>query len=110
MVDVCCAGNGSVYACGRKGFLIKGRDQTWDAVNTQGLEDDIWSLAWFNDRLYLSTMYDVYTLEKNGLRELEMGTDWPRSCHRLSAEDGVLWSIGAKDVMAFDGTAWSRID
>jgi hypothetical protein len=110
LVDVCCAGDGSVYACGRKGFLIKGRDQTWDAIDTGGLEEDIWSLAWFNGRLYLATMYNVYTLDSNGVRALDMGTDQPQTCHRLSAEDGVLWSIGAKDVMAFDGTAWSRID
>jgi hypothetical protein len=110
LVDVCCAGNGSVYACGRKGFLIRGRGQTWDAVDTQGLDEDIWSLAWFNERLYCSTLYGVYTLESNGVREVDMGADQPKTCHRLSAEDGVLWSIGAKDVMAFDGTSWSRID
>jgi hypothetical protein len=110
LVDVCCAGNSSVYACGRQGFLIKGRDQAWDAVDTQGLGEDIWSLAWFNERLYFSTLYGVYTLEGNGVREVDMGAAQPKTCHRLSAEDGVLWSIGAKDVMAFDGTAWSRID
>lgn len=110
LVDVCCAGNGSVYTCGRKGFLIKGRDQTWDAVDTRGLDEDIWSLAWFNERLYLSTLYAVYTLESNGVRQVDMGSDQPKTCHRLSAEDGVLWSIGAKDVMAFDGSSWNRID
>jgi hypothetical protein len=36
LVDVCCAGDGTVYACGREGLLLKGRDQTWEIVEPPG--------------------------------------------------------------------------
>lgn len=110
LVDVCCAGDGVVYACGRKGLLLRGRDQTWSIVDTGDMREDIWSLAWFEDRLYLSTMYSVYTLGPDGLQDVDMGKDVPESCYRLSTSDGLLWSIGEKDVMAFDGKNWTRVD
>jgi hypothetical protein len=36
-----------------------GCDQAWDAVDTNGLEEDIWSLAFLDERRYLSTFQDV---------------------------------------------------
>jgi len=36
--------------------------------------------------------------------------DKPATCLRLTAADGVMWSIGAKDVLSFDGKTWTRID
>lgn len=110
LVDVCCASDGSVYACGRLGTLIKGRGASWSVVDLGDFKEDIWSLASFQGRLYLATMYGVYTLEATGVEPVDMGSDQPESAYRLSAEDGVLWSIGAKDVMAFDGKTWTRID
>jgi hypothetical protein len=110
LVDVCCAGDGTVYACGREGLLLKGRDQTWEVVEPPGTPQDLWGLAWFDGRLYLSTFYALYTLGKNGLEAVDTGAEKAKTFHRLSADDGVLWSIGAKDVLAFDGKTWTRID
>jgi hypothetical protein len=110
LTDVCCAGDGLVYACGREGLLLKGRDQTWEVIDPPGTPQDLWSLAWFNDRLYLSTFYALYTLDKNGLDPVDTSPEQAKTFHRLSAADGVLWSIGAKDVLAFDGKSWTRID
>jgi hypothetical protein len=110
LVDVCCAGDGIVYACGREGLLIKGRADKWEIVDTDDLEEDFWSLAWFEDQLFIASLYNLYTLGKKGLAEVSMGKDTPGTCNRLAADEGVLWSIGAKDVMAFDGKKWTRID
>jgi cellulase/cellobiase CelA1 len=110
LVDVCCAGDGMVYACGREGLLVRGRARSWEVIKLRGMTQDIWSLAWFNGRLYLSTMSRVFTLEGKALAAVGFGSDTPKTCHRLSVGDGVLWSIGAKDVFTFDGTKWTRID
>lgn len=110
LTDVCCAGNGVVYACGREGLLLKGRDQTWEVIDPPGTSQDLWSLAWFNDRLYLSTFYALYTLGQNGLDAVDTAPETAKTFHRLSAADGVLWSIGAKDVLSFNGKSWTRID
>ena len=110
LVDVCCGGNGTVYACGRLGTLLAGRGDSWAIVDHNSLTDDIWSMAWFRGKLYLATIDSIYTLENDALVEVEMGEDQPGTCFHLSHNDDVLWSIGSSDIMSFDGTVWSRID
>jgi hypothetical protein len=110
LTNVCCAGDGRGYACGRVGMLVRGRGQTWEVIEHEDTEEDFWGLAWYNDTLYLSTMRFVYTLQGDHLQPVDFGDDAPGTCFHLSAADGVLWSIGAKDVMAFNGTTWARID
>ena len=41
---------------------------------------------------------------------VEMGEDFPRTCFKLTSAEGVMWSIGAQDLMKFDGKAWSRVE
>jgi hypothetical protein len=110
LTRVCCAGDGNVYACGRVGMLIRGRDERWEQIEHDRTKDDFWGIAWYNDHLYLSTMRGVFVLEDSELKPVSFGKDRPSSCFALSAADGLMWSIGAKDVMAFDGKEWTRID
>jgi hypothetical protein len=108
--DVCCAGDGSVYIGGYKGILMRGDAGKMEVVEHASTKENIWGLAWHEKKLYLSTLKRVMTLEKgNTLTPVDM--DAPvTSAYHLSAADGQLWSIGPKDIMAFDGKAWTRIE
>lgn len=110
LVDVCCAGNGTVYACGREGLMVSGRQDEWSVLEAEGIDDDIWSLAWFRDRLYAATTTDLFELKKNKWGFVDTGNEEPDTCYKLSVGDGVLWSIGAKDIISFDGKKWTRIE
>jgi len=110
LVDVCCGGDGYVYACGRNGVLVRGKGETWETVDLAEFTEDVWNLAWYQDCLYLATFDNLFTLNKGELRVVNMGSDQAATCGRLAVGDGVLWSIGAKDVMAYDGNQWTRID
>ena len=110
LTDVCCGGDGNVYACARLGLLLRGRGDRWSVIEHNSMEDDIWSMNWFQGRLYLSTMQELFILDKDVLEAVDMGDDPPDTCHKVSSAGGVLWSVGAKDVMAFDGTNWTRIE
>jgi hypothetical protein len=110
LTDVCCAGDGNVYACARLGLLLRGRGDRWSVVEHESTEDDLWSMTWFQGRLYLSTMQELFVLENDKLEPVDLGDDPPSTCYRLSSIPDVLWSVGAKDAMAFDGTNWMRID
>lgn len=110
LVDICCAGDGSVYACGRNGLLIKGRHDQWETVDVKGFSDDLWSLAWYKGKLYLASMEYVFVLGDKGLQAVDMGKDTARTCYDLTVGADKMWSIGAKDVMSFDGKKWTRID
>lgn len=110
LTRICCAGDGNVYVCGRVGTLIRGRGDAWEQIHHDETVDDFWGIAWYNGHLHLSTRRAVYQLAGGGLTPVDFGQDKPSSCFVLSAAGGVLWSIGPKDVMAFDGARWARID
>lgn len=110
LTRVLCAGDGQVYASGRRGLLIVGRGDAWQPIEQEDVTSDIWDLAWYDGKLYLSTMRGLYTLQGGSLVEVDFGDDTPATCYHLSVADGVMWSFGAKDIMAFDGNTWTRID
>ncbi len=110
LTRVCCADNGDTYICGRVGTLIRGRYERWEIIEHNKTTEDFWGIAWYNNHLYLSTMREVFMLDGNELNPIDFGKDKPSSCFALSSADGVLWSIGAKDIMAYDGQEWTRID
>jgi hypothetical protein len=110
LTDVCCAGDGSVYACGRRGLLLSGRGSSWRIIDQDVIGEDIWSLAWCGDALFLSTFDGVYAKRGDTIELVDMGDDDPATFYKVAAFGNLLWSIGAKDIMAYDGTAWTRID
>jgi hypothetical protein len=110
LTSACCAEDGHVYAAGRHGTLLRGRRGFWELIVQDATEEDFWGLVWYSGALYASTMRGLFRLEGDRLARVDFGADRPSSCFALSAADGVLWSIGAKDVMSFDGKQWTRID
>ena len=63
LTAVCCAGDGFVYAAGQGGIFFKGRHDQWEAMKLKNVDDDLWDLCWFNNKLYVSTMTGLFTLE-----------------------------------------------
>ncbi|MCP3164167.1 hypothetical protein [Myxococcus qinghaiensis] len=104
---LCCAGDGQVYAGGQSGTLLRGRGTRWEALKT-GLTEDVWDLRWFMGRLYVATLTSLYTLAGDSLAPVELGRDAPKTFYKLTDAEGVLWSIGQKNVLSFDGARWHR--
>jgi hypothetical protein len=109
LTSVKCAEDGTVYTAGHAGILVRGRKDTWTIVDHEEMKDKVWDLEWFEGNLYLSTMSHVYRLDGENLELVNFGDDPPTTCYHLSAAEGVMWSIGTKDVMSFDGANWTRI-
>lgn len=110
LTGVVCAPGGVVYICGQNGTLLAGRGDTWEVLPQDNIEDDFWDLCWFKNRLYVSSMSYLYELEKRELVPVDFGKDAPDSCYRLTAADGVLWSVGQEDLFSYDGQTWIRWD
>jgi len=108
--NIVCAGDGKVYICGQMGLLIVGRGDTWTVIEHGVTEDAFWGITWFKDKLYLSTMSEVYVWDGKALKPVAWGKDRPDTCYHLTACPDEMWSIGAKDLMAFDGKKWKRIE
>lgn len=102
--------DGVVYIVGKGGVILRGRDDSWEYINQSQVTSDIWDIEFYNNKLYLSTIYSLYLLEGEELRLVDFGDiDIPFSCYHLSVADGLLWSIGSEDVLQYDGKSWSRI-
>lgn len=110
LTNMCCAGNELIYICGQGGVLIEGRNDQWRLITATDFQKDLWGLAWFENKLYVSSRELIYYLKDDKLKPVDMADDIPATCYHLSAADGVMWSIGPKDIMAFDGKKWTRID
>jgi hypothetical protein len=109
LTKVLCAPDGFVYVCGQAGMLIKGKDNNWEIIQG-GPQVDFWDLAWYNDMLHISTLSEVFTFSNSTFEPVDFGDDPPASCHYLSANCGLLWSVGETDAMQFDGEQWTRIE
>jgi len=103
------AEDGWAYACGMNGTLLRGRGTQWESLTQAATDADIQDLAWFEGTLYVSTLHALYVLREGDLVPADLGEVVPTSCHRLSAADGLLLSVGADDILSFDGTQWTRV-
>lgn len=111
LTAVCCAPDGFVYAAGRNGIIVKGRHETWEVIEWDDITNvDLWDLCWFNDKLYVASIDNLFTLQGSELVDVDFGDVDLTSCYSLTACDGVMWSIGQVDVLSFDGKAWQRYD
>ena len=105
---VCSVGRGEAYICGNEGTLLH--------VLGEGIMDlsadmpaHFWGLTVFEGRPYACTLTGIYALaDDEELEELRLGLDRPVGCYRLDSKDGELWSVGPKDLLRFDGQAWTR--
>ena len=104
-----CAGDGYVYIGGNDGILIRGRESTWQILAEDETMENIWDVDWFERELYVSTMSFLYRLKDGVLELVDFDGYPPETCYHLSTAEGVMWSIGGRDIMSFDGREWKRI-
>lgn len=110
LTKVLCAGDGYVYACGQAGILLRGKKNRWEIIEQDETDEDFWDIEWFNGKLYISTIQFLYTLKDDLLVLEDFNGEIPETCYHLSSADGVMWSIGAKDIVVFDGNEWTPLD
>jgi hypothetical protein len=109
LTSVKCAADGTVYIGGYGGMLIRGRGDTWEVIDHDDTEEDVWDVEWFANTLYVSTLDGLFRLKGNHLQTVDYGADVPETTYQLSVAGGVMWSNGERDVMSFDGKLWTRI-
>jgi hypothetical protein len=102
-------GDAAVYAIGRLGLVVRGRGSRWKILK-QDVDEDLWGAAWFKGKLWVASLTQLYTLEKDELVPVEFKDGQPETCKHLSAADGILWSIGRKDLFEYNGKKWTRIE
>lgn len=103
------APDGSVYIAGHAGTLIMGSKGRWELLEQENVREDIWGLAWFSGKLFVSTFLGVYQLAGARLVPIDFGNIQPTTTYKLTSTKELLWSIGENDIVAFDGHDWHRV-
>ncbi|MFK8031234.1 MAG: hypothetical protein AB8G18_13445 [Gammaproteobacteria bacterium] len=112
---ICCGGDGNVYVGGSAGYVLKGRGEDWEAVNSARddyvFAADINSMAWFNDQLFVATEMDLFYMKDNELTKYEFPHDGPQqhSFKNVTSCDSALLSYGQRQALVFDGQTWEEI-
>ncbi len=109
LTDVCCASDGNVYICGQQGLLIRGRRGKWSLIDTKRFQFDYWGLTFFAGHLYVAGSRVLLRLDDDELVPVDTGPDPATSFGHLRHIEEVMWSTGADDLMAFDGSSWTRL-
>jgi len=100
---------GLVYGCGRNGLLLSGQAGNWKVLSDIRCPDDLWTIAPHAGRVFAAGLLRMYCIEDGNISLVELDAIDANSFGVLNSNNGNLWSIGAKDVISYDGTSWSRI-
>ncbi len=104
-----------IWMCGANGTLLLGNAQD-GFQNLSGVDDNqlFLSVCKFEEKIYLGSnlglfVYKPYAHDEGIQRVLTHMQPELQDANIVDAVDGVLWSIGPKDIARFDGHRWERI-
>jgi len=104
---ICCSSDGTVFAGGRSGVLLRGRHDSWQSLDLD-IEDTIWDVCWFVGKLYLITREGVFTHSEGKLEKVQSDAVAYSEFLKFSCANGKLWLFGQKRVAQFDGSTWDQ--
>lgn len=97
LTAIVCAPDESVYVVGQRGSLLRGRRNQWTVIDTPAIRENLWSAAWFMDRLFTSSSQQLFGLGQGELRSIEL-PEQPETFFWLDANTDRMLSVGADDV------------
>ena len=111
-----CAKDGKVYIAGDAGFLLVGRDESWNIYTIPHEKDDLYAVAYFKNEVYVSGTDRLYILKGNRLKPVKIQSKQPieygpnQAFGMLAATDEVMWCGGNKCLMfTHDGHWWEEV-
>ncbi len=106
LTGVTCDDEGSVYICGQNGTVLMGREDEWTQV--AGAKEDLWDIHAFNGKVYVASFTTLYEVTNAKLKPVKLPWKEDLTFHRLTSADGVIWSVGAENLLSFDGKKWEK--
>jgi hypothetical protein len=101
---------GAVYACGAGGMLLRGSPDGFQVIAQGSATDNFYGLEWFEGKLYVAGLTALYVLEDDALQPVDVGLGEGVTFGDLHANDGVMWSVGARHILTTeDGGKWTQL-
>lgn len=105
------ASDGTVFAVGYGGTLVRGRDSRWQVIDT-GLVDNLQDVCVHGEDVIVCNDYRLFRLTRDGLvpdDRFASEADRPSTCLHLVPGPQGLFSVGPKDLILFADGLWTRI-
>ena len=104
-----------IWICGREGVLLRGnRHDGFRSVTMSSGRQLFTSITSYDGRIYLASNADprgLFVYHRGRLDRVWSGLKPDiLDVHTVDSSEGVLWVVGSKDIVRFDGTHWERID
>jgi hypothetical protein len=106
----CFSGKKGVYACGAGGTLLRGGPDGFEVIAPESTKDNLYGLEWFEGKLYVAGLTALYVLEDDALQPVDVGIGEGVTFGDLHANDGAMWSVGARHILTTDdGSSWTQL-
>jgi hypothetical protein len=107
--SVRCVSSKDVWIAGNEGTVLHGSFGRWDVIKNEDISGNWYCVEEFKGIIYLAGNVLLGYVDGNTTAILDVGLGTEVSTHRLHAKEGILWSIGEKHILRFDGNAWTEI-
>lgn len=97
------------WICGNNGLVLQGQLDNWKIIDSGGFEENWYSIEKFNGQIYLAGNQSLATVIDDVIHPVDVGLGRKITTHKLHSKEGLLWSIGEKDILTFDGQTWTEI-
>jgi hypothetical protein len=102
--------NGKVWIGGAGGIILCGDKQGWDVVwHGDDPAENWWSIESFQGRIYVAGDDFLGTIDEGVIVPVNVPIKAGITTGTLHEKEGILWSIGEEDILAFDGTSWTEL-
>jgi hypothetical protein len=114
-VDIFVESADRIWISGRKGTLVRGnRRDGFNPVAVTARQQLFSKMTWYDGKLYLASGANprgLFAYHRARIDQVWSGlTPDILDAHTVDSMDGVLWVVGSKDILRFDGKRWERID
>lgn len=108
---VTCAHDGNAYICGDEGLVFKGRANRWILIENSITDEKLWGVGQLGERTFVASDRLLYEIKDDELVQAVYAEDDhpPTFTNTLSVGNGVIWSIGKKQLFQFDGKSWVEL-
>jgi hypothetical protein len=115
LTDIFVESESRIWLCGANGTLLLGNAKDgFRSLSTVNDNQLFSSVHLFGGKAYLASNLGLFVYDPaspaSGIREVVTGlVPELQDANVVDSADGVLWSIGPKDIARFDGVRWERI-
>jgi hypothetical protein len=109
LYSICCAEDGFVYIGAQSGSVIKGRGDNWKVIHKGNLALPFKDLVGFDGRVWCTSDYGLWTIEKDKLVESELPSDVTACSGNLAVGFGKLLLAGMHGATVYNGKKWERL-